>query len=349
MVTTKEFGKTTDGKVVNLYCISNSKGFEADVMNYGAILVNLFVANKDGVKRDVVLGFDQLESYYDNGSFFGATVGPNANRIKDAKFELNGKTYQLDVNDNANNLHSHKDKGLHKVYWEAEISEAQDAVTFVTSMKDGEIGFPGNRDFKVTYTVTEENELKITYAATSDAQTTINMTNHSYFNLSGHDSGRIEDTRIKIKASRYTEVVPGAIPTGNLPSVKGTPMDLTEFIAVGAHINDDFEQLTLVKGYDHNYPIDKETDGIEKVAEIIDDKAGIGMEVYTDLPGIQFYAGNCIVPEQGKNGALYDERSGLCLETQYFPNSINEPNFEKPVFGPDKPYNTTTIYKFYTL
>jgi aldose 1-epimerase len=348
VVTVKEFGKTTEGKVVNLYCISNSKGFEADVINYGAILTNLFVTDKDGVTRDVVLGFDKLEDYYGNGSFFGATVGPNANRIKDAKFELNGKMYHLDANDNANNLHSHAQKGLHKVYWNAEIWASGDAVTFTTAMKDGELGFPGNRTFHVTYTVTEDNELKITYNADSDAETIINMTNHSYFNLSGHDAGRIEDTRIKIKATRYTEILSGAIPTGNLPSVKETPMDLTEFIAVGAHVDDDFEQLVMVQGYDHNYPIDKETDGIEKIAEIIDDKSGIGMEVYTDLPGVQFYAGNCIGEERGKNGVNYGKRSGLCLETQYFPNAINEPNFEKPVFGPDKPYNTTTIYKFYT-
>lgn len=347
MVTTREFGKTKDGRIVNLYSIANSKGFQADVINFGAILVNLFVPDKNGGKKDVVLGFDKLESYYGNGSFFGATVGPNANRIKDAIFEINGKTYQLDVNDNENNLHSHEEKGLHKTFWEAKTSD--NAVTFTCSMKDGEIGFPGNRDFEVTYAVTEDNELKITYHAVSDADTLINMTNHSYFNLSGHDSGRIEHVRIKIKASRYTEVVPGAIPTGRLLPVKGTPMDLTEFIAVGAHVSDDFEQLTMVHGYDHNYPIDKETEGIEKVAEIIDDQAGMGMEVYTDLPGIQFYAGNCIGPEKGKGGADYGERSGLCLESQYFPNAINEPEFESPVFGPGKPYETTTIYKFYNM
>lgn len=347
MVTTKEFGKMADGKVVNMYSISNSKGFQADVINFGAILANLFVTDKDGVKRDVVLGFDDLESYYDNGCFFGSTIGPNANRIKGATFEIDGKSYQLDPNENGNNLHSHREKGLHKVFWDAEV--ADNAVTFTCSMADGEIGFPGNRTFKVTYTVTEENEVKIDYVATTDAVTTINLTNHSYFNLGGHDSGKIEDERIMIKADKYTEIVPGAIPTGNLPDVKGTPMDLTDFVRVGEHVEDDFEQLTMVQGYDHNYVISKETDGVEKVAEVIDDQTGIGMEVYTDLPGVQFYAGNCISPQKGKSGATYDKRSALCLETQYFPNSINEAGFEKPITTPDKPYSTTTIYKFYTV
>lgn len=346
MVTTKTFGTTTDGKEVLLYSISNAKGFQADVMNYGAILVNLFVPDLAGKTTDVVLGFDKLEDYYGNGSFFGATVGPLANRTANAQFSLNGKTYQLDVNDNANNLHSHIEKGLHKVYWTAEVNETENAVCFTTELADGELGFPANKVFHVTYTVTEDNELKISYEASADQDTIINMTNHSYFNLSGHDSGSMEHTRIQIKASRYTEVVAGAIPTGNLPSVTGTPMDLTEMIAIGAHVDDDFEQLTLVGGYDHNYAIDKETDGIEKVAQIVDDKACLAMEVYTDLPGIQFYAGNFIDDQAGKNGAMYGRRMGLALETQYFPNSANEPNFEKPVFGPGKEYKTTTIYKF---
>lgn len=347
MVTTKEFGKMADGKVVNMYSISNSKGFQADVINYGAILVNLFVEDKNGIKRDVVLGYDKLEDYYDNGCFFGSTIGPNANRIKDAKFVIDGTTYELDANENGNNLHSHRDKGMHKIFWDAEVSE--NAVAFTCTMADGEIGFPGNRNFKVTYTVTEDNEVKIDYEATTDKTTVFNLTNHSYFNLGGHDSGKIEDERIMIKADRYTEIVPGAIPTGKLPEVKGTPMDLTELIKVGAHADDDFEQLSMVMGYDHNYVIAKETDTVEKVSEVIDDNTGICMETYTDLPGIQFYAGNCITPQTGKGGAKYEKRSALCLETQYFPNAVNEPDFASPVFTPDQKYTTTTIYKFFTV
>jgi len=349
MITTKEFGTMEDGKVVSMYSISNSKGFQADVINYGAILVNLFTPDKDGKLRDVVLGFDKLESYYVNPSFFGSTIGPIANRTKDAKFELNGEVYQLEDNEDGNNLHSHITKGLHKVYWDAEVSEADNAVTFTKEMADLENGFPGNKVIKVTYTVTEDNEVKIDYAATSDKDTILNLTNHTYFNLSGHDSGNMEHSRIMIKADRYTEIVKGAIPTGNLPSVKGTPMDLTELVAIGAHTDDDFEQLTLVGGYDHNYAISKETEGVEKISEVIDDKSGIILETYTDLPGVQLYVGNFIVDQDGKNGAKYGRRHAFCLETQYFPNSANEPNFEKPVFGPNKPYATTTIYKFKTV
>ncbi len=347
MVTKKEFGKMADGRVVNLYSISNSRGFQADVMNYGAILVNLFVTDKNGDKKDVVLGYDNLEDYFENACFFGATVAPSCNRIKGAKFELDGVTYHLDVNENDNNLHSHREKGLHKAFWETETTE--DSVTFTCFAPDGEIGFPGNRTFHVTYTVTEENELCIHYAADSDKLTMINMTSHSYFNLAGHESGYIGAERIRIKADQYLELEPDSVPSGKYLDVEGTPMDLREFTVINDHIDDDFEQLKLAHGYDHNYVLCKETDGVEEIAEVVDDKTGIRMTVSTDLPGVQFYTANFITTHTGKNGATYADRYALCLETQYYPNAINEPKFPQPVFGPDKPYAATTVFKFDTV
>lgn len=346
MITVKEFGKAADGTVASLYTLNNSKGMQADVTNFGAILVNLFVPTADGEKLDVALGYDKLEDYMTSGSCFGATIGPSANRIKGAKFTINGKEYQILANENGNNLHSDADKGFHKVFWDAKVNEDDNSVTFSLKQADGHLGFPGNREFTVTYKLSEDCELAIIYTGASDQDTIMNLTNHSYFNLDGHDSGSMEESTVMIKADRYTEIVPGAIPTGNLPEVKGTPMDLTSPHKVSEYCDDAFEQLQLTSGYDHNYVIAKETDGVEKVAEVVAAKSGITMEVYTDLSGIQFYAGNFIDTHTGKGGASYARRMGLCLETQYFPNAINEPAFESPVFGPNKPYNTTTIYKF---
>lgn len=349
MVTATEFGKMQDGTVIKQYHLTNAAGMEACIINYGAIMTNLFVPDAEGKKRDVVLGFDELEGYYGNGGFIGATVGPLANRTAKAQFEMDGVICQLDVNDNDNNLHSHMEKGLHKRVWNAKELADANAVEFTISMPDGDIGFPGNKDFKVTFTLTEDNEIKIDYAATSDKNTIINMTNHSYFNLSGHASGCAEHTCLQIKANEYVPVVAGAIPTGELPSVENTPMDFRQFHTIGERIRDDFEQLEVVGGYDHNYAIAKDNAGMEKVTTAIDDNSKIQMDVYTDLPGIQLYAGNFIGKVKGKEGVTYDNRVAFCLETQYFPNSANEPNFERPVFGPEKPYKTTTIYKFSTI
>ena len=346
MITVKEFGKTKDGKEVSLYSIKNSMGMQADVTDFGAILVNLFVPTAGGDKLDVVLGYDKLSDYETSGSYFGATIGPSANRIKGAKFTINGTEYSILANENGNNLHSDGEHGFHKVVWDASVNDDENSVTFSLKQEDGALGFPGNRTFTVTYKVTDDGEVAIIYTGASDKDTVMNLTNHTYFNLDGHDSGSMEESTVMIKADRYTEIVPGAIPTGNLPEVAGTPMDLTSPHKVSEHCDDAFEQLVLTSGYDHNYVISKETDGVEKVAEVMAAKSGIIMEVYTDLPGIQFYAGNFIDTHTGKGGASYARRMGLCLETQYFPNAINEPAFESPVFGPNKPYKTTTIYKF---
>ena len=344
-VTSKNFGNAPDGTEVTLYTIENSNGFTAEVTNFGAILVTLLVPDKDGTMADVVLGFDKVDGYFANGSFFGSTVGPSANRIDDASIEINGTKYQLKANDGTNNLHSDDDMGYHKRVWNAEPKD--NSVVFTLDDADGSMGFPGNKKVQVIYTVTDENELKIEYSVTSDKPTLINMTNHSYFNLAGHDSGSIENHRLYIDAFHYTPVYERLIPTGDLVPVEGTPFDFRTMKTIGDDIDADDIQLTYGQGYDHNYAIDNYDGSIKKAAEVQDPATGRKMDVYTDQPGIQFYAGNCIKPETGKGGAEYKKRSGFCLETQTFPDSIHQPQFQDVVYGPERPYNTTTIYKFY--
>ena len=341
-VTVTQFGKTQIGKDIKLYTIKNAKGSQAAATNIGACLVKLIMPDDKGEYKDIILGFDSGEEYLVNGSFFGATVGRCANRTANAKFSIDGTEYRLAVNDNENNLHSDFYKGMHKVLWDAKTGD--NSVTFSYRSPDMENGFPGNLDMSVTYTLTDDDELVISYEGVSDKKTLINMTNHTYFNLSGHDHETIEDTMLTLFASNYTPVVAGAIPTGEIAPVKGTVMDFTSEKMIGRDIGADFEQLRLVKGYDHNYVVD-DYDGTSKLIAIA--KAdGRTMEVFSDLPGVQFYAGNCIAPQGGKDGILYKERTGFCLETQYFPNSANDPAFAHPIFDKGQKYETTTVYKF---
>lgn len=343
-VTTKLFGKSKEGKDITLYSITNGAGMQADVTDLGAILVNLFVPGKNGKTEDVVLGFATGEEYYGNGSFFGATIGPSANRIGNAKFTIEGKEYQLDVNDGPNNLHSDFEKGYHKRMWDAEILD--NGVKFSLEAPDGDMGFPGNLKISVTYTLTEDNAISLKYHGTTDRAALLNMTNHSYFNLAGHKAGNIEDHVLTINASCYTPVVPGAIPTGEIAPVAGTPMDFTKAKRIGDEIRADFEQLKLTKGYDHNWVIDGADGTLREIAVVSEPTTGRVMTVLTDLPGVQFYAGNCIAPVAGKDGAQYDVRSGLCLETQCYPDSINKTNFPSVVYTPEKAYDTETVYRF---
>lgn len=338
----RNFG--VDGQEATLYTLENSKGMKAEVTNYGANLVNLFVPDKNGVVEDVVLGFDSVKGYMKNGSFFGATIGPSANRIGGAKFTIDGVEYHVDVNDGPNNLHSHMQNGYHKMLWDAE--EGENSVTFTVRDTDGYMGFPGNKELSLTYTLDEENGLTLHYHAKSDKNTVMNPTNHSYFNLDGHKAGNIEDHIMMINASCYTPVVPGAIPTGEIASVKGTPMDFTSEKVVGKEIRENMEQLLLTQGYDHNWVVDGWDGSLKHIATTIGPKSGRKMHTYSTLPGVQFYAGNCIGDEPGKDGAFYTKRSGLCLETQYYPNSINTPNFPSCVFGGDKEYDSVTVYRF---
>lgn len=343
-VTVTPFGTYPDGREIKLYTISNKKGMQAAVSDLGAVLVKLMAPDKDGVSADLVLGFGKGEDYLVNVPFFGAVIGPNANRIAKASFSLDGTAYSLDANDGVNNLHSHREKGWHKRLWEASYSE--DSVTFSLEDQAGSMGFPGNKKASVTYTLDDENALRIHYHGTSDSRTVLNLTNHSYFNLNGHDSGSIEGHELWLSASRYTPTDAGSIPTGEILEVKGTPMDFTVSKEVGRDINADFEQLTLAGGYDHNWVIDGWDGTLRHFATLKAPASGRVMEAYTTLPGVQFYAGNYIEREDGKEGAVYGFRSGLCLETQYFPDSVNEPGFPDCVFGGGREYDSVTVYRF---
>ena len=340
----RSFGITKDGKEVFLFSLENKNGVKVEVTNFGANLVNVFVPGKDGKVEDVVLGFDDVAGYEANPSFFGAVIAPSANRIGGASFELNGETYFLKKNNGENNLHSDEELGAHKRVWD--ITENEDSVTFVLKYTDGELGFPGNKEFKVTYSLDDENGLKISYEASSDKDTIINPTNHSYFNLKGHKEGTIEDHKITLLASNYTPADEASIPYGDIVSVEGTPMDLREELVIGEKIDSDFDQLNFAVGYDHNWVTDNCNGEVRKIATVKAPGDVRVMEVYTDLPGVQFYAGNFIDPQTGKDGASYAKRSGLCLETQCYPDSIHKPNFPSVVYGPTKAYKSTTIYKF---
>ncbi len=337
------FGTLTDGTKIYRYILENQNGFRACVMNYGAILTNLYVPDRNGQAEDVVLGYDCLEQYLENIDYFGATVGPNANRTEGASFELDGMRYQLKANEGANNLHSDENEGLHKRVWDAK--EGENAVTFTCKLQDGELGFPGNRVFRVTYSLTEDNALGIHYYVTSDKRTLINPTNHSYFNLTGMKRD-IHDHELCIHAGAYTPLREGSIPTGKILPVADTPMDFRKCKKVGLEIDSDYPQLQLAGGYDHNWVTDGYDGLVRKIAELYEPESGRRMETWTDLPGIQFYAGNFIHPQTGKGGLQYDKRMALCLETQYFPNAANTPAFEQPFFGPDEPYESMTLYKF---
>ncbi|MCR5626764.1 MAG: galactose mutarotase [Lachnospiraceae bacterium] len=344
----KLFGKLADGAEVSSYTMKNSKGSSLTVIDYGGIITSIIVPDKDGKFDDVALGYDTLEPYLTNNEFMGATIGRAANRIAGARFTIDGVEYKVPVNENDNNLHTDIDNGFHKKLWKATVDDANNAVVMEYTSPDGENGFPGKLDMKVTFSLSEDDAVGIHYEGVSDKKTDINCTNHSYFNLSGVTSSveSIEDEYLKLFASHYNPVVEGAIPTGENAPVKGTIFDFTDFRRIGDNINDDLEQLKLVQGYDHNFGIDSPAKN-KLVAIVEDRRVGRKMEVYTDLPGIQFYAGNCIRENlKGKNGQIYGPRKGLCLESQYFPNSVNEPNFESPIIDAGKKYDTLTVYKF---
>ena len=343
-VVKEKFGTARNGKEVYAFTISNANGMQAKIINFGAILVSLLVPDKDGKPEDVVLGYDSLEEYYGNGSFFGATIGPSANRIGGASFEINGKAYQIDVNDGPNNLHSHMENGYHKQVWDA--VEGDNSVTLTLEGKDGEMGFPGNKKITMVYSLSEDNALKLAYHVSADADTIVNLTNHTYFNLAGHKAGKIEDHLLQLHAGNYTPVVPGAIPTGEIQPVAGTPMDFTKMKPIGQDINADFEQLKLTLGYDHNFVIDGADGSLKEIAVAEDPKSGRKMKVFTTLPGVQFYAGNCIGEDTGKDNTPYGPRKGFCLETQYYPDNIHHPNFPQSVFGPGRDYESVTVYQF---
>ena len=343
-VSSREFGVSPQGEKVTLYSITNGMGMQADIMDFGATLVKLTAPDKEGKLSDVVLGFETVEGYYENLSFFGATIGPNANRTGGAQYEIDGVVYQMDVNDGENNLHSHIQCGYHKRMWDVECGN--NSVTFTLCDEDGCIGFPGNKVCSVTYTLTDAGSLMLHYHGESDKKTILNMTNHTYFNLDGHDSGSIENHELWLGASYYTPIANGSIPTGEIAPVAGTPMDFTHPIKIGERIENDFEQLKISGGYDHNYVLDEYDGSVRLFAKVEAPKSGRVLKAYTNLPGVQFYAGNYIDREEGKAGVTYRKRNGFCLETQFFPDAANKPQFASPVFGPDRIYDYTTIYEF---
>lgn len=335
------FGTTKSGEEVYAFELENSKGMKMEAINFGAILTKVILP--DG--KDVVLGFDDVAGYEINASFFGAVIAPSANRINNAKFSIDGVEYKLAVNDGKNNLHSDYEKASHKRVWDYETTD--NSVKFSLRIADMDMGFPGNKEFTIKYTLTEENEVILDYTGSSDRKTIINPTNHSYFNLSGHDCGKkILDNVLTLKASNFTPVVAGAIPTGEIKAVKDTVMDFTNGRRIGDNIDDDYEQLKLTQGYDHNFVIDDYDKTVKLIARVEDRVSGHSMEVFSNLPGVQFYAGNCIANQTGKGGVKYSKRMGLCLETQFFPDSINQPSFPSCVFGQGNEYRSETIYKF---
>ena len=343
-LTKKNYG-VANGTEVFLFTLENSKGMKAEVTNFGANLVNLFVPDAKGELADVVLGYDDVEGYFDNAPCFGSTIGPNANRIGGAKFELDGVTYTLLQNNGANNLHSDKANAYHKQVWDV-VEEGENFVTFTIQDADGNMGFPGNKVMSITYSLDEENALTLKYHGTSDKRTVLNPTNHTYFNLDGHGSGSVEAHKIVMNADYFTVTTPDSIPTGEIVSVKGTPMDLTEEKVIGAEIGADYDQLVWAGGYDHNWVINGWDGTLREFATVTAPVSGRKMIAYTTLPGVQFYTGNFIASMAGKDGAVYDKRSGLCLETQYYPNSINIPTFPSCVFGEGREYDSVTVYKF---
>lgn len=345
-ITKKVFGTDKKSKkAIYEYHIRNKNGMCAKILNYGGIIRELWVPDKDGKRADVVLGHDDLMPYYENPGYLGAAVGPNANRIGGAKFMIDGVEYRIPANENGNNLHSDNEDGYHvRVF---DVEEGENNIKLYLKDEDGNMGFPGNKKLEITYTVTEENELRLDYHFTSDRRTLLNPTNHSYFNLRGQDDNSIEDHVLWLKASAYTPVATGSIPTGEVAPVEGTPMDFTEPKRIGAEIGADFEQLRLGGGYDHNWVLDDMDGQLRLVAKVAAPGTSRVMKVFTTLPGLQFYAGNFIGEQDGKAGAAYHNRCGLALETQFFPDSIHKENFPDAVFGPERQYRSTTVYQFY--
>lgn len=347
-VTSRKFGTLPTGEEVTVYKLQNSSGAYMEAIDYGAIWVSMYVPDKDGKLTDVVLGYDNIEGYMDNGAFFGAVIGRNGNRIAGAKFSIYGKEVVLAQNENDNNLHSGPN-GFEKKLWDAEVNEEKNSVIFHRISPDGENGFKGEFDICVQYEFTEENEVRITYQGNCTEPTIANMTNHSYFNLAGEGSGDILDQYLTIHAKYYTPVIDShAIPTGEYAEVAGTPMDFTMAKKIGERIDQDFEQLVFGGGYDHNYVTDDYEEGkIRPIAEAYCENTGIVMEVTSDCPCVQLYAGNFIGEKVGKQGHVYLKRHGFCLETQVEPNAINEENFHSPVLETGETYNSVTAYRFF--
>jgi aldose 1-epimerase len=347
----QSFGKTEDGQQTDLYILTNKNGVEAAITNYGGTIVSLKVPDRNGKVADVVLGYDKVDDYAAGKAYFGAIIGRYGNRIAHGKFTLDGTTYTLPKNDGENTLHGGI-KGFNKRIWTANdvSSSVGQALELTYLSRDGEEGFPGNLSVKVVYTLTDQNEIKIEYSATTDKDTVVNLTNHSYFNLAGQGSGDILQHQLMIQADRFTPVDATLIPTGELRSVKGTPLDFTDATTIGARIDQDDQQLKLGRGYDHNWVLNNGTSGsLSLAAHAYDPHSGRLLEVWTTEPGIQFYTGNFLDGTiRGKEDKVYNRRYAFCLETQHFPDSPNHSGFPSTVLKPGQQYRSTTTYKFST-
>lgn len=346
-ITKNYFGTLQDGSKVDIFTLTNSNKISVDIINFGGIIVSILVPDKNGKIDDVTLGYRDLCKYIDNDGYLGALIGRHANRIEDAQFELNGKVYQLAKNDGDNHLHG-GNVGLHNVVWKAEIvKDSIEKLVLTHTSPDGEENYPGNLDVKVEYSLTEENELKIDYSAVSDKDTVVNFTNHAYFNLSGHASGDVLKHQIYINADKFTPVNDKCIPTGEIRAVKGTVMDFTQMEGIADGLNSGDEQIECGKGYDHNWVLNTNGNINEVAAQLYDPESGRIMQVFTTKPGIQFYSGNFLSEKLiGKDNTVYYKRSGLCLETQYFPNAMKHKHFPSPVLKANEEYKHITIYKF---
>ena len=342
------FGKTKNGKMVNAYTIKNANGMSATIIDYGATVVKLLIPDKNKILRDIQLGYDDVKSYEDGSTFFGAIIGRNANRINEGKVTLDGVTYQMDQNDNENNLHSGL-KGVDKKMWTA-ISYDDSSISLICKSDDMEQKLPGDVTVTVTYTLTNDNEFKITYDAVPTKKTIINMTSHMYFNLNGHYKGSIEDHILTLNSDFYNPVIDSkSIPTEENAPVEGTVFDFRQPKAIGKDIGADEKQLEYVGGYDHNFVINGVTGNIRPFATVYSPESGIAMELYSDQTGTQFYSGNFIGEQKGKGNFDYHNRSGFCLEPQYIPNSMNfipEDDVNSPVFDADEHYHSESVYKF---
>lgn len=346
-MTSSVFGKLPDNREVLQYTLTNSAGISAQVIDYGATITSLRVPDRSGKMDDVVLGYDSLQGYIDGTAYFGAIVGRYGNRIGKGQFQLDGKQYQLTINDGENHLHGGK-IGFNKVLWQSKLLSPS-SVELQYIGKDGEEGYPGTVTLKVTYTLTDKNELRINYEGTTDKPTILNPTQHSYFNLSGSFTNTILDHVLTIEADRFTPVDKGLITTGQLAEIANTPLDFRTPTAIGARINDPLEQMAFGKGYDHNWVLRGTAGQLRKAVELYEPKSGRLMTMYTDQPGVQFYSGNFLDgAARGKNGVAYQHRTGLCLEAQAYPDTPNKPQFPSVTLRPGQVYRQTTVYQFST-
>ncbi len=341
-VTVSEFGRLPSGEAVLRYTITNKNGASASLLNYGATWQTMFVPNRKGELVDVVLGYDTVEDYQKNFMYLGATIGRVGNRIKNARFTLNGVEYKLAANNGSSCLHGGI-VGYDKKIWQAQVDG--DAVFFSLTSQDGDEGFPGALSIVVIYSLDEENALSIQYLINSDQDTIQNMTNHAYFNLTGQQSTVLEQT-LQIFADKFTRIDEATVPTGEIVPVFGTPLDFTKAKPIGRDINAKVEHIDTAGGFDHNFVINRKTNGVERIATAIDPIGGIAMDVYTDQPGVQLFTPPDFSYMTGKGGVKYGPRPAFCLETQHFADAMNHPHFPSIVLRAGEIFSSETIYRF---